>query len=427
MVINTFNRADSLRLTLESLSLQSVELLEVVVVNGPSTDSTAAVLDEFAGQIVLGGCPERNLSMSRNIGIRLAAGDIVAFIDDDAYPDPGWLAALAAAFDDPEVGATGGPTYDHTGVSFQAVYNLADWHGDPWWDDRRNPTPFFNHPDGATIPYVHGTNAAFRRSALVDVGGWDEEYEYYLDETDVCRRLSARAWVVAPLDHGYVYHKYLASHMRDDSRVVRNRYSLLKNRLYFALRHAAQLNEVPHDEVMDRWHRFVSDNRREMLAHLREGRLELGEFQTFEADVVRARVMGFAAAAGPRKTRPCEWFGRPQMFKPFPRRPHAMTSRHVAHVIDGDAEFAFAAAQSLGARGDHVHVVVPGLLATVDLEQFVWVHRVPCPESYGPNSVANALVAEVRRIEAARPLDDIEINVADLSVASFLGRELSRR
>src|SRR5690606_12420090 len=108
---------------------------EVVVVNGPSTDDTAAVLAEFAGDVRVASSPEVHLSKSRNIGIEAAAGDVVAFIDDDAIPEPGWLAELAAAYAAPEVGGAGGVVYDHTGVRFQYRYSVCDRLGSTTFSD----------------------------------------------------------------------------------------------------------------------------------------------------------------------------------------------------------------------------------------------------------------------------------------------------
>ena len=45
---------------------------------------------------------------------------------------------------------------------------------------------------------------------MVELGGFDEEFEYYLDETDVCCRVVDAGYVVAALDSGLVYHKFLA-------------------------------------------------------------------------------------------------------------------------------------------------------------------------------------------------------------------------
>ena len=55
---------------------------------------------------------EAHVARSRNVGVKVAAGDILAFIDDDAVPEPDWLEQLAGAYEDPRVSAAGGPVFD---------------------------------------------------------------------------------------------------------------------------------------------------------------------------------------------------------------------------------------------------------------------------------------------------------------------------
>ncbi|MCB2152739.1 MAG: glycosyltransferase, partial [Rhodobacteraceae bacterium] len=56
---------------------------------------------------------------ARNLGLAAAAGEIVAFIDDDAVPEPRWLARLTAPFADPGIAAAGGFVVGRNGISFQ--------------------------------------------------------------------------------------------------------------------------------------------------------------------------------------------------------------------------------------------------------------------------------------------------------------------
>src|SRR5262249_40897971 len=111
VVINTYNRAGSLPNTLRGLRQQTHDDFEVAVVKGPCTDDTDALLAEFPGARVV-EVAEVNISKSRNAGIIAAAGVVVAFIDDDAIPEPNWLRDLLAPFAAPKVGGTGGLVYE---------------------------------------------------------------------------------------------------------------------------------------------------------------------------------------------------------------------------------------------------------------------------------------------------------------------------
>src|SRR5207237_6221910 len=126
-------RAKSLRDTLQALRYQTHDAFEVVVVKGPCTDDTNAVLRGFDG-VRVADCHEVHLSKSRNVGVAAAGGEVVAFIDDDAIPEPAWLAELVAAYDAPHVGGAGGLVYDHTGFALQYKYSVCDRLGGNCFD-----------------------------------------------------------------------------------------------------------------------------------------------------------------------------------------------------------------------------------------------------------------------------------------------------
>ena len=82
-----------------------------------------------------------------------------------------------------------------------------------------SPTPFLAAPGSREFTYTIGTNSSFRRNILVALGGFDEEFEYYLDETDLCCRITDAGYIVSALDSGFVYHKFLPSQIRERSDV----------------------------------------------------------------------------------------------------------------------------------------------------------------------------------------------------------------
>src|SRR5581483_1450548 len=106
VIICTYNRAESLKRTLESLAAVDAPgdlAWEIVVVDNHSGDATRAVVEDFAGASALRVRyvyeSEQGLSRARNRGVRAAAGDILAFIDDDVTVDRAWLRALRDAFE----------------------------------------------------------------------------------------------------------------------------------------------------------------------------------------------------------------------------------------------------------------------------------------------------------------------------------------
>ncbi len=94
LIICSYNRMHTLPRTLEAVSFLRYPELEVIVVDGPSNDGTEAYLRREVGDRVrLLKCPVANLSVSRNIGIAAAAGEVIAFTDDDGLPEPGLAGA----------------------------------------------------------------------------------------------------------------------------------------------------------------------------------------------------------------------------------------------------------------------------------------------------------------------------------------------
>lgn len=115
VAICTFNRAESLRRTLDSLARMRLPKdldWEVVVVNNDCSDNTDEVIENFSSRLPIRREfePQRGLSRARNRAVDYAKGDYIVWTDDDVMVDPGWLAAYVEAFRRwPEAGVFGGP------------------------------------------------------------------------------------------------------------------------------------------------------------------------------------------------------------------------------------------------------------------------------------------------------------------------------
>lgn len=237
VVLNTCNRGAFIGDTLEGLKQQTYDNFEVIVVNGPSFDNTEEVVKQY--NIRYYTAPY-NISISRNVGIKHAAGEIIAFIDDDAVPEPRWLEDLVIAYvKDPNIGAAGGLVYNHNGGAFQFCYGMIDKWGYP---QLRQDRPYdYNEPKADFYNINIGTNASYLREPLIEIGGFDEEIEYYHDESDVCVRMINHGFKVAQLDNAYVHHKMAPSSRRDESKTVTNWDAIVKNSIYFGVKHTEGL------------------------------------------------------------------------------------------------------------------------------------------------------------------------------------------
>ena len=126
--------------------------------------------------------------------------------------------------------------YNREGDGFQACYSAVSRWG---YIKHSYEEPYDFNQAGAEYFNVNiGTNASFRRTALIEVGGFDEEIEYYHDESDVCVRLINKGYKVKQLSNAFVHHKMAPSFRRDNKKQFTNWDSTVKNTIYFGLKNS---------------------------------------------------------------------------------------------------------------------------------------------------------------------------------------------
>jgi GT2 family glycosyltransferase len=392
VVIPTYNRVGGLQDVLNGLRRQTMRSFEVVVVNGPSTDGTAAHLAALGDAVRVLDNPERNLSRSRNLGIAAAAGELVAFLDDDAVPEPRWLEELVAPFADDRVAGVGGLVLDHTGTRVQWRHLVTSRSGEHDFE-QVPPLDRFVAPGADPFLYVAGGNSAFRRAALAEVEGFDEEIEYNFDEAEVCLRLLDAGWRLVSLDAAVVHHHNLPSHQRTATAFT-DPYFAVKNRVYFGLRHGdgGRVSAGPLASANRELGRLRIAARRaaragrlgpaELAHHL--GRADAG----FHVGLQRAL---HGARRGCRLP-PAD----PAAFRPFPVLDPS-PRRRIALLGPG--------ADALAAAGHEVHVLRPAEpdeRYRIDYDDGVWVHHVPAVPRWLPELDDAPLRAPLERTAALR-------------------------
>ena len=206
VVVATYRRPDHVRTCLEHIRRQTVEPKRIVVVDASPDELTRAVVDDFPGVEY-----RRNdlgvglLATSRALGVQGATEDVIAFIDDDAYAEPQWLAEILAAYDDPAVGAVGGRAdNDQPGEELEG------------WDriGRLLPdgtlTGNFGADPGRVIETDHmlGANMTVRADALRSIGGIHDHYPgtCLREDSDLALRVKVAGWKVVFAPRAAVLH-----------------------------------------------------------------------------------------------------------------------------------------------------------------------------------------------------------------------------
>ena len=233
VIICTYNRSSYLGCCLESLNIQTYSNYEIIVVNGPSTDTTDLVLSAYPHIKKLRQETLSGLSAARNLGLRTVSGEIIAFIDDDAIADKNWLENLVLAYDNEAIGGVGGPVFEITGTWYQFKNGYISRAGIPSFINEKDME--FNDPLGEYFNYIMGTNASFRKDILFQIGLFDENYRYYLDETDVCVQIIKHGYKIKHIDNAVVYHEMAEGHNRSSPYDI-NYSEILKNVVYFILK-----------------------------------------------------------------------------------------------------------------------------------------------------------------------------------------------
>lgn len=187
----TMRRWDDLRAAVDSVLIQTLPVVEVLLVIDHNQELFAASRQAFSGTAVrvLNNEEAQGLSGARNTGVVAAIGEVVAFLDDDASADVDWIERLGAHYGDPEVFGVGG-------------------HATPVWPGVRPawmPTEFdwvvgcsYTGQPTRVVPVRNfiGCNMSLRRSVFAEVGGFSHAIGRIgrtplgCEETELCIRIT---------------------------------------------------------------------------------------------------------------------------------------------------------------------------------------------------------------------------------------------
>jgi GT2 family glycosyltransferase len=202
---------------------------EILTIHAPGDESSIAAVHRDFPAVQVIASPRRNLSFQRNLGARCASGEVLIYLDDDAWPTEGWLRALLSPFEDPTLDAVGGLVLHPDGsVQYGRMATTRSARPFPL-EDRAEL------PDGAAL-LLPGGNLAIRRASLFALGGFDENLAYHFDDVELALRLAREGRAVASSACAAVHHESAAGPHRR-SWYDRDWYTVAKNGIYVGLLH----------------------------------------------------------------------------------------------------------------------------------------------------------------------------------------------
>lgn len=175
--------------------------LEIIVVDGHSSDGTRKIVGEYP--VLLVDEEGRGLNAARNTGVKWSTGDIVAYTDGDCVVPLDWAKFIAGNFRSPYVGFVGGNVEGYDKGNFLSIYmDETFFHAKPNFKWRKVDRRL------NLLQFPAGCNMAFRRGALASIGYFDERIEYGFDDLIPVEEVGEMGYRIVLDPEVYVYHQH---------------------------------------------------------------------------------------------------------------------------------------------------------------------------------------------------------------------------
>ncbi len=174
VIIPTLNQGEFIESTLRSVLDQHYPALELIVMDGGSTDGTPAILERFKGDVaILESAPDQGQSHAINKGLARATGDVWCYLNSDDLLLPGSLARIGELFKKTDLDWVGG---------ISVIFDAESERGNVTPKEPKTTKEILT-PWSRSVEHVFPcSNVCFmRRSIYEKLGGFDESYGYSMD------------------------------------------------------------------------------------------------------------------------------------------------------------------------------------------------------------------------------------------------------
>jgi len=190
IIIVSWNSQDLIGKCLQDLSEQTVRPHRVIVIDNNSSDNSAEIAEKYNNVEVYRMSDNLGFSAGNNRALKLCETEWVALLNPDAFPEPDWLENLQkATIENPDVEVFGSRQLSHENPDIidgiGDVYHISGvawrkYHGSQQQADDYISTEIFSPCAAAAL---------YKRQALIDIDGFDEDYFCYMEDVDLGFRL----------------------------------------------------------------------------------------------------------------------------------------------------------------------------------------------------------------------------------------------
>ncbi len=184
VVIPVYNEEKRIGDTLKAIYEGSVLPTEVIVVDGRSSDNTRGEIDRLYPQTIILDNPDRTAAMGRNVGIKHAKGDVIAFTDGDCLVDDKWLEKIMDHFENSDIDGLGGKVLNAPPENHYEEY----WGNLAWNLIMSFPNESYEVKEKKLNDAFVTANCAYKKELLERIDGFSKFFANNAEDVDLCWR-----------------------------------------------------------------------------------------------------------------------------------------------------------------------------------------------------------------------------------------------
>ncbi|WP_370946757.1 glycosyltransferase [Amycolatopsis sp. cg5] len=223
VIVVNYRGAEDTSTCLRALSTEpDYPRLELICVdNTPGSDEAERIRAAFPQVKVIDSAENLGFAGGCNLGAKHTEGSVLAFLNNDARPAPGWVgAAVAELRAQPTVGAVASKVLDWDGTEADFVDGGLTWFGMGYKRHAGSPlaeVPSAEHEVAKDVLFATGSAMFVRASVFAELGGFDERFFMFYEDVDFGWRLNLRGWRVRYVPESLTYHRHHATMSTVDS------------------------------------------------------------------------------------------------------------------------------------------------------------------------------------------------------------------